>query len=57
MVFVRPDGEKLARVSQHVSEGKIKCHVERSYNLQEISIAHDYVEEGHTLGKIVLIIS
>jgi NADPH:quinone reductase-like Zn-dependent oxidoreductase len=56
VVFVRPDGEKLTRVSRYVEEGKIKCFVEKSFPLHEIADAHDHVEEGHTLGKIVVTI-
>jgi NADPH:quinone reductase-like Zn-dependent oxidoreductase len=56
VVFVRPNGEKLKRVSKYVEEGKIRSSIERTFPLHEIGSAHDYVEEGHTLGKIVITI-
>jgi NADPH:quinone reductase-like Zn-dependent oxidoreductase len=56
VVFVRPNGDILKRVSKFVEEGKIRSFVERTFPLQEIGFAHDSVEAGHTLGKIVVTI-
>jgi NADPH:quinone reductase-like Zn-dependent oxidoreductase len=43
-------------VSQLAAAGKLTVKVDRTYPLAEASRAHAYGEEGHTQGKIVLIV-
>jgi NADPH2:quinone reductase len=43
--------EKCARL---IDEGKLKIHVSEVLSLEEAAGAHQLIEEGHTIGKIVL---
>ena len=38
-----------------VSEGKIKPIVDKSFPLSEIKQAHEYLENGDQIGKVILI--
>lgn len=57
VVFVKPDGAGLHRISQLVDEDKIRPTVEATFPLHEIAYAHDKVEQGHALGKIVILVA
>mmetsp|Transcript_3316 Transcript_3316/g.5181 ORF Transcript_3316/g.5181 Transcript_3316/m.5181 type:complete len:360 (-) Transcript_3316:144-1223(-) len=54
VVFVRPDGGKLRQMSDAIGEGKVRPIVDKEFPLSEIAAAHDYVETGHTTGKVVV---
>lgn len=57
VVFVQPDGSGLQRISQLVDEDKIRPTVEATFPLHEIAYAHEKVEQGHALGKIVVLVA
>ncbi len=54
VVFVRPNGELLSELTDLVNQGKIHSAVGKIYKFNEISNAHDEVEKGHALGKVVV---
>mmetsp|Transcript_22451 Transcript_22451/g.23130 ORF Transcript_22451/g.23130 Transcript_22451/m.23130 type:complete len:274 (+) Transcript_22451:419-1240(+) len=54
VVFVRPNGNILREISKHIEENKINCFIDKVFPLNEIQQAHNYIEEGHTVGKVVL---
>lgn len=43
--------EKCAKV---IDEGKLKTHVSETFALEQAAKAHQFIEDGHTTGKIVL---
>jgi NADPH:quinone reductase-like Zn-dependent oxidoreductase len=53
--------ERLRAQARHVrqglallAEGKLRVVVDRVFQLHEATAAHDYIEGGQTIGKIVL---
>jgi len=47
-------GEILRLGGEWMSEGKLKVKVSRILELEDAPAAHQLIEEGHTLGKLVL---
>jgi NADPH:quinone reductase-like Zn-dependent oxidoreductase len=52
---VEPDGKELAEILSLVASGRVKPHVQKTYPLEEAAQALNYVEQGDSTGKIVLI--
>lgn len=44
----------LEQCAQWVEQGKLKVHVSDVLSLENVTMAHDKIEQGHTMGKIVL---
>lgn len=53
-VATEADGERLARISRMVDEGKLEVRVQEVLPLREAARAHELVEARHVHGKIVL---
>jgi NADPH:quinone reductase-like Zn-dependent oxidoreductase len=51
---VEADGVELAEIAGLVTAGKMKPHVQRTYFLRSAVDALASVEEGHSVGKIVM---
>jgi NADPH:quinone reductase-like Zn-dependent oxidoreductase len=51
---VEADGKELAEILSLVSSGKVKPHVQKTYPLEEAAQALSLVEQGHSVGKIVI---
>jgi NADPH:quinone reductase-like Zn-dependent oxidoreductase len=51
---VEADGVELAEIAGLVTAGKMKPHVHRTYSLRSAVDALASVEEGHSVGKIVM---
>ena len=54
---VEADGNELAEIAALVTAGKVKAHVQKIYPLEEAAQALTALEKGHSVGKIVLIVS
>jgi NADPH:quinone reductase-like Zn-dependent oxidoreductase len=54
---VEADGNELADIASLVAAGQVKPRVEKTYPLEEASEALSAVEQGNSVGKIVLIVS
>jgi NADPH:quinone reductase-like Zn-dependent oxidoreductase len=52
--LTKPTGKQLYEIARLIDAGKLKPIVARVMPLEEIKIAHQLSEEGHTRGKIVL---
>lgn len=48
--------EMLARIRTMISEEKLRTHIDRKYELAQVSEAHRYVDTGHKRGNVVLLI-
>ena len=53
-VFVEPNVTELDQISEWIDAGKVKVHIQQVYDLKDAPAAHEQIETGHTLGKIVL---
>jgi NADPH:quinone reductase-like Zn-dependent oxidoreductase len=51
---VEADGKELAEILGLVTSGKVKPHVQKTYPLEEAARALNCVEQGNSVGKIVL---
>ena len=51
---VKPNGDDMAHVLQHLADGKLKLHIQQSYPLSEVVAAHTELQKGDTFGNIVL---
>jgi NADPH:quinone reductase-like Zn-dependent oxidoreductase len=54
---VEEDGSELAEIAELVTSGKVKPHVQKTYPLRSAVDALASVEEGHSVGKIVMTVS
>jgi NADPH:quinone reductase-like Zn-dependent oxidoreductase len=54
---VEADGSELAEIASLLTSGKVKPHVQETYPLRSAVDALDSVEKGHSLGKVVLMVS
>lgn len=52
--FMTPDGEQLAKIASLFEQGKITPLIDRTYSLDQIQEALDYVQTGRAKGKIVI---
>ena len=50
----KENGGELEEIGRLIDEGKVKPKIARTYGLAEAATAQDYVEQGHTEGKVVL---
>jgi NADPH2:quinone reductase len=49
--------EILKQCTQWVEQGLIKVHISQVFAMEQVVLAHDAIEQGHTQGKVVLDIS
>jgi NADPH:quinone reductase-like Zn-dependent oxidoreductase len=50
-------GDELEYVNQLIKNEKFRVHIDTIFPLEKISEAHQYAEEGHTEGKVVIVIN
>lgn len=53
-LFMQPNGQQLSQISKLVEAEKIKPVVDTEYDFSKIKEALEYVNTGHTKGKIVV---
>ncbi|HTF82546.1 MAG TPA: zinc-binding dehydrogenase [Cytophagales bacterium] len=44
----------LSKLFSLIDAGRLQIHVSKIFKFEEIYMAHEAVEEGHTIGKIVI---
>lgn len=54
LVYVREDGQQLAKLSRLVDAGELTLQLDHIFPLEEARRAHERIEERHNRGKIVL---
>jgi NADPH:quinone reductase-like Zn-dependent oxidoreductase len=52
--LVRPSGEQLSALAQLVTKGKLRPVVDRTYAMDDVKEALDYLATGRAKGKVVL---
>jgi NADPH:quinone reductase-like Zn-dependent oxidoreductase len=50
------EGDLLRQVAQLANEGKFKVNIDRTYPLANAADAQEYNRQGHTEGKVILIV-
>jgi NADPH:quinone reductase-like Zn-dependent oxidoreductase len=50
-------GYELEYVNKLINDKKFSVHIDKIFPIEKISEAHQYAEEGHTEGKIVVVIN
>jgi alcohol dehydrogenase len=53
-IFMKPSGSQLAQIAQLIEDGKIKPIVDKEFSFEDSQKAVDYLELGHSRGKIVI---
>ena len=53
-LFMRADGEQLARITALIEAGVIRPVVDRTYPFSELNDAFAYIETGRAKGKVVI---
>lgn len=56
VILMKSNHDDLAFLAEQIEEGKIRAVIDRTYPLSELAAAHTYSEEGHAIGKIVIIV-
>lgn len=62
--FVSVEGQGITKVQTEdllflkklMEEGRIKSVIDRCYSLEQIPAAHEYVETGHKVGNVVVVL-
>lgn len=54
LIFVHPCGTTLQRVADYVDRRMIAPVLDRTFPLEQTAAAHEYLEQGHTRGKVVI---
>jgi NADPH:quinone reductase-like Zn-dependent oxidoreductase len=52
----QPSGSRLIRMAPWLTDGSLSVTVQERYYWQEAAQAHEVIEQGHTTGKLVLIV-
>ncbi|GAB3168851.1 NADP-dependent oxidoreductase [Telluribacter humicola] len=54
--LVQSSGEDMEQLAALLATGKLKAHVSHVFNLDEIGKAHEQIETGRTVGKVVVVV-
>jgi NADPH:quinone reductase-like Zn-dependent oxidoreductase len=55
-LLVESNGEDMKEISKLMAEGKIRSHVSAIYKFEDLPKAHQQIETGKTMGKIVVVV-
>lgn len=53
-LFMKADGKQLAEITKLIEAGEIKPVIDKVFTFQNTNEAVEYVESGHTKGKVVI---
>ncbi|UII23774.1 NADP-dependent oxidoreductase [Fulvivirga ligni] len=52
--LVQSNGDDMDQLAELLASGKVKAHVSKTYPFEQLAKAHEQVETGHTVGKVVV---
>jgi len=52
--FMWPSGEMLSQLAQLISDGALKPVIDRTFSIDQVQEAYDYLQGGRAKGKIVI---
>lgn len=55
-LFMRASGEQLSKLTSLIENGKIKPVIDRTFSLEQVNEAMDYIASGRAKGKVVITI-
>ena len=55
-ILVQSNGEDMKQVARLMAEGKLHSHVSARYKFEDLPKAHQQIETGKTVGKIVVVL-
>ena len=55
-IMVEPDHLALEALADLVDTGRLAVHVDRTFSFADIADAHRVIENGHTTGKVVVVV-
>ncbi len=55
LIWVRPDGARLAELAELAARGALRVEVAATFALDEVGAAFDASRSGHTRGKLVIV--
>ena len=55
--MVSSNGDDMKVLAEWLEKGIIKSHVSETFDFKDMALAHEYVESGRTVGKIVVTLS
>lgn len=55
--LVQSSGEDMAIIAEWLAEGILKAHVSKTFAFEEMARAHEAVESGRTVGKVVVLVN
>ncbi|WP_370222400.1 NADP-dependent oxidoreductase [Cytobacillus sp.] len=53
-LFMKPSGEQLRKIANHIENGKIKPIIDRVFPFEDAQKAMEYAESGRAKGKIIV---
>jgi len=56
-LLMKHSNSDLEQISSWITQGMLKVEIDETFNLNNISAAHDYAQKGHNKGKNVVIIN
>jgi NADPH:quinone reductase-like Zn-dependent oxidoreductase len=56
-LLMKHNSADLDIIAQWITENKLKVNIDKTFNLDQISEAHEYAQQGHNKGKNVIVIS
>lgn len=54
LVLANPSSKDLGTLRDLIEAGKVRSIIDRTYNLAEVAVAHEYSETGRAVGKIAI---
>jgi NADPH:quinone reductase-like Zn-dependent oxidoreductase len=54
--FTQVNRERLSKLAEWVDQNKVNIHIDKTFSLDEVGKALDYLRDIHPRGKIVLAI-
>ncbi|MCU0546737.1 MAG: NAD(P)-dependent alcohol dehydrogenase, partial [Oscillatoriaceae cyanobacterium Prado104] len=54
LILANPSSRDLGTLRDLIEAGKVQTIIDRTYNLAEVAVAHEYSETGRAVGKIAI---
>ena len=56
-LLMKHDNSDLDKIAQWITEGKLKISIDKTFQLEQITEAHEYAQKGHNKGKNIIVIT